>query len=210
VESLRRQKRQRRAPKLISSVPRANAVLTADHTKSSSSTLFQAPRARRARNCNTVDSHRATTYFVGPYVKQHAVLSTRYSQTNLLRAIEDILGTEHINLNTYYARPMADVFDITSSGSWTFNAVASTLLKPTTLGLDPTKVEFASGRNLKPTHNAQYWAAKTRGFEFSAEDRVPADLYNKILWVGLKGKAAPVAKTRFLKVDADDKDKDGK
>jgi DNA-binding beta-propeller fold protein YncE len=157
-----------------------------------------------------IDSHRATTYFVGPYVKQHAVVSTRYSQTNLLRTIEDILGTEHINLNTYYARPMADVFDITSSGSWTFNAVASTLLKSTTLGLDPTKVEFASGRNLKPTHNAQYWAAKTRGFDFSAEDRVPADLYNKILWEGLKGKAAPAAKTRFLKVDADDKDKNGK
>jgi hypothetical protein len=62
---------------------------------------------------------------------------------------------------------------------------------------------------LKPTHNAQYWAAKTRGFDFSAEDRVPADLYNKILWEGLKGTAAPAAKTRFLGVD-DDKDKDGK
>jgi len=156
-----------------------------------------------------VDSHRATTYFVGPYVKQHAVVSTRYSQTNLLRTIEDILGTEHLNLNTYYSRPMADVFDITSSGSWTFNAVASTLLKSTTLGLDPKKVEFASGPNLKPTHNAQYWAAKTRGFDFSAEDRVPAELYNKILWEGLKGKAAPAAKTRFSRVDAD-KDDDGK
>jgi len=156
-----------------------------------------------------VDSHRATTYFVGPYVKQHAVVSSRYSQTNLLRTVEDIFGTEHINLNTYFARPMADVFDITSSGSWTFNAVASTLLKSTTLGLDPTKVEFASGANLKPTHNAQYWAKKTRGFDFSSEDRVPADLYNKILWEGLKGKAAPAAKTRFPKVEADG-DKDGK
>lgn len=153
-----------------------------------------------------VDSHRATTYFIGPYVKTHAVVSTRYSQPNVLRTIEDILGTEHLNLNTFYARPMADVFDITSSGSWTFNAVASTLLKLTTLGLDPTKVEFAAGPNLKPTHNAQYWAKKTRGFDFSAEDRVPPDLYNKILWEGLKGTSAPAAKTRFSKVDADDKD----
>jgi len=156
-----------------------------------------------------VDSHRSTTYFVGPYVKQHAVVSAPYSQPNVLRTIEDILGTEHINLNTYYARPMADVFDINSSGSWTFNAVASTLLKLTTLGLDPKKVEFASGPDLKPTHDAQYWAAKTRGFDFSGEDRVPAQLYNKVLWVGLKGKAAPAAKTRFLRVDAD-MDKDGK
>jgi YVTN family beta-propeller protein len=152
-----------------------------------------------------VDSHRATTYFVGPYVKQHAVVSARYSQPNVLRTIEDILGTEHINLNTYYSRPMADVFDITSSGSWTFDAVASTLLKSTTLGLEPKKVEFASGPDLKPTHDAQYWAEKTRGFDFSGEDRVPAELYNKILWEGMKGTAAPAAKTRFLRVDAEDK-----
>ena len=156
-----------------------------------------------------VDSHRATTYFVGPYVKKKAVVSTRYSQANLLRTIEDILGTEHLNLNTYYARPMADAFDTKSSGKWTFKAVASTLLKSTTLVLDPTKVEFASGSDLKPTHDAQYWAQKTRGFDFSAEDRVPADLYNKILWEGLKGTAAPAAKTRFSKVEADE-DKDGK
>jgi YVTN family beta-propeller protein len=158
-----------------------------------------------------VDSHRSTTYFVGPYVKQHAVVSTPYSQPSALRTIEDILGTEHLNLNTYFARPMADAFDITSSGAWTFNAVASTLLKPLLpqLGLDPTKVLFAAGRNLKPTHDAQYWAKKTRGFDFSSEDRVPAQLYNKILWEGLKGTATPAAQTRFSKADAD-KDGDGK
>jgi DNA-binding beta-propeller fold protein YncE len=142
-----------------------------------------------------VNSHRATTYFVGPYVKTHAVVSTRYSQPNVLRTIEDILGTEHINLNTYYARPMADVFHITSSSKWTFHAVASTLLKSTTLGLDPTKVQFAAGPTLKPTHDAKYWAEKTRGFDFSEEDRVPAELYNKILWEGLKGTAAPAIQT---------------
>jgi len=168
-----------------------------------------------------VDSHRATTYVVGPYVKQQVVVSTPYSQPNVLRTIEDIVGTEHINLNTYYARPMADVFDIKSSGQWTFNAVASTLLNPILtkaiapisqgggLGLDPKNVVFAAGRQLKPTHDAQYWAAKTRGFDFSSEDRVPAQLYNKILWEGLKGKSAPVVKTRFSRVDSDG-DKDGK
>jgi len=151
-----------------------------------------------------VDSHRATTYVVGPYVKKNTVISTRYSQTSVLRTIEDILGTEHINLNTYYTRPMADVFDITSSGGWTFTAVASTLLKQTTLALAQggNKVLFAEGPNLKPTHNAKYWAAKTRGFDFSAEDRVPRDLYNKILWEGLKGTPAPVPHTRFQMIPA--------
>jgi YVTN family beta-propeller protein len=172
-----------------------------------------------------VDSHRSTTYFVGPYVRKQSVVSTRYSQASVLRTIEDIFGTEHINLNTFYARPMANVFDIESSGKWTFKAVASTLLSPILtkpiapiaqgggLGLDPTTVVFAAGRQLKPIHNAQYWAQKTRGFDFSGEDRVPADLYNKILWEGVKGTPAPIANSRFSKVDEKedkDKDKDGK
>jgi hypothetical protein len=82
------------------------------------------------------------------------------------------------------------------------------------LGLDPNKVQFAAGPNLRPTHNAQYWAKKTRGFDFSAEDRVPAQLYNKILWEGLKGKSAPAVKTRFSRANSDDdktgNSKDGK
>jgi len=89
-----------------------------------------------------VDSHRATTYFVGPYVKRYAVVSTRYSQPNVLRTIEDIFGTEHINLNTYYARPMADLFDIHSAGKWDFKAVASTLLKLTTLFDPNTNINY--------------------------------------------------------------------
>jgi hypothetical protein len=159
-----------------------------------------------------VDSHRATTYVVGPYVKKHTVVSTRYSQPSVLRTIEDILGTEHINLNTYYTRPMADIFDITSPGTWTFTAVASTLLKQTTLAgaQGDNKLNFAAGPDLKPTHNAKYWAAKTRGFDFSGEDRVPADVYNKILWEGLKGTRAPVPYSRFQKIAAvnEDADKD--
>jgi hypothetical protein len=158
-----------------------------------------------------VDSHRATTYFVGPYVKNHAVVSTRYSQPSVLRTIEDIFGTEHLNLNTYYARPMADVFDRDSSAKWSFHAVASQLLNPilTTpianggLGFSPGTVQFAAGLKMRPTHDAQYWANKTRGFDFSGEDRVPAELYNKILWEGLKGKPAPATKTSFSKVDSE-------
>ena len=69
---------------------------------------------------------------------------------------------------------------------------------------------FAAGPDLKPTHDAQYWAAKTRGFDFSEEDRVPAELYNKILWEGIKGTTAPTAKTRFSKVADNDDDGDGK
>ena len=66
--------------------------------------------------------------WAGPYVKQGAVVSTRYSQINVLRTIEDILGTEHINLNTAYQRPMTDLFDVRSDGKWSFSAQVSTAL----------------------------------------------------------------------------------
>jgi DNA-binding beta-propeller fold protein YncE len=162
-----------------------------------------------------IDSHRSTTYVVGAYVKKNTVVSTRYSQPSVLRTIEDLLGTKHLNLNTAYTRPMADVFDITSSPNWTFTAIASTLLKQTTIAMAPpagtNKILYAEGPDLKPTHNAKYWAAKTRGFDFSVEDNVPADRYNKILWVGLKGTRPPVPHSQFQsKKDNDGDDKDDK
>jgi hypothetical protein len=136
-----------------------------------------------------VDSHRATAYMVGPYVKQGAIVSTRYSQVNALRTMEDILGTEHINLNTAFQGPMADVFDIHASGAWTYSAEASTVLATTTVaqargGLG---VKYAAGPMVKPKHSAKYWAKATAGFDFSEADRVPPARFNRVLWRGLKG-----------------------
>jgi len=138
-----------------------------------------------------VDSHRATAYVVGAYVKQGRVVSARYSQVNALRTIEDILGTPHINLNTAYQRPMADVFDIRSSGQWTYSSVASTILSTTTLALaQPGEdgVKYAEGPRLKPKHSAAYWAKATAGFDFSDADLVSPARYNKVLWTGLMGR----------------------
>jgi hypothetical protein len=132
-----------------------------------------------------VDSHRATAYVVGAYVKQHAVVSTRYSQVNALRTIEDILDAPHINLNTATQPPMTDVFDITSSGAWTYDAVASTVLATTTLAASDVGPRYAAGPAVTPKHDAAYWDAVTRGFDFSDADRAPPALYNKVLWNGL-------------------------
>jgi hypothetical protein len=138
-----------------------------------------------------VDSHRATTYVVGPYVKQGAVVSTHYTQVNVLRTIEDVLGTPHINLNTAFQRPMSKVFDIESSGAWTYSATASTVLMTTTLFAqgesDKQAVRFAQGPNIKPRHNAAYWARVTAGFDFSDADRVPPARFNRVLWTGMMG-----------------------
>ena len=147
-----------------------------------------------------VDSHRGTAYVVGPYVKQGAVVSTRYNQVNALRTIEDLLGTEHINLNTAFQRPMTDVFDTKSSGKWTFFAEASTVLATTqlTLAAGPGKgIKFAAGPMLKPQHDAAYWDAVTAGFDFSEADQVPPAQFNRVLWDGLMGgKPYPVVRTQ--------------
>ena len=137
-----------------------------------------------------VDSHRATAYVVGPYVKQGAVVSTRYSQVNALRTIEDVLGTRHINLNTAYQRPMAEVFDIRGSGAWTYTAEASTVLAGTMVARkgDGLGAKFAKGPIVKPKRSASYWKRVTAGLDFSGADQVPPQRFNRIIWRGLMGK----------------------
>ena len=136
-----------------------------------------------------VDSHRGTAYVVGAYVKKGAVVSTRFSQVNALRTIEDLLGTEHINLNTAFQRPMADVFDINSPPAWTYNAVASTVLKTTQLKLDGggSTLRFAAGPNVKPKQTPAYWDKVTRGFNFAEADMVPTLKFHQVMWKGLMG-----------------------
>ena len=151
-----------------------------------------------------VDSHRTTTYMVGPYVKKNAVISTFYTQVNVLRTIEDILGAPHINLNTARQQPMADVFDIKSSPKdWTFNAVASTVLLTTDLDLGDD-VAMAKGPAVLPKHDAAYWAKVTSHLDFSEADLITPLHYNKILWEGLMdGKPYPEIHSRWASEEED-------
>ncbi len=134
-----------------------------------------------------VDAHRSTAYVVGPYVRQNAVVSTHYNTVNMVRTIEEILGTDHLNLNDDHQGPMADLFDL-NQPNWTFTATASNLLRNTGLiGLPGITHHFAPGPQLTPTHDQDWWAKRTKGYDWSHEDRVPADAYNRTLWEGLKG-----------------------
>ncbi len=142
-----------------------------------------------------VDSHRGPAFIVGPYVKKGAVVDTLYSQVNVIRTIEDIFGTEHVNLNTAFQRPMADVFDISSSNTWSYTAQASTFLATTTLASVETgngHLRYAAGPVLQPQHDAAYWDAATTGFDFTDADQVPPEQFNRVLWNGLMaGKPYP-------------------
>ncbi len=130
-----------------------------------------------------VDAHRSTAFIVGPYVKQNAVVSSNYTTTDLIRTIEDVLGTGQLNLNDALSIPMADVFDLNQK-AWDYNAAPSALLGGTHL---PLPQSIAKNNVPKPTHDFRYWATATKGMDFSAEDRINFGQYNHILWKGLMG-----------------------
>ncbi|HLY20199.1 MAG TPA: hypothetical protein VKR61_23390 [Bryobacteraceae bacterium] len=132
-----------------------------------------------------VDAHRTTAYVAGPYVRHGAVVSTYYTTVNMIRTIEDVLGLEHLNLNTATERPMTDVFDI-NQRDWNFDAAPSAILANTRLPIPPP-----ASPALVPSHDAAYWAAKTAGFDFRGEDRVDAQKFNRIIWEGLMSTSYP-------------------
>jgi hypothetical protein len=45
-------------------------------------------------------------------------------------------------------------------------------------------------------HDAAWWAAKTKGFDFSDADRIDADAFNRILWQGSMGDDVPYPTVR--------------
>jgi YVTN family beta-propeller protein len=133
-----------------------------------------------------VDARRSIAYVVGPYVKQGAVVSNRYTTVNMIRTIEDVLGLDHLNVYTATQRPMTAAFDL-DQREWSYKAKPSALLANTQLPIPLSS--FASYKSIpKPTHDAAYWAEVTKEFDFAVEDHLgdPAK-FNRIVWRGLKG-----------------------
>jgi hypothetical protein len=94
------------------------------------------------------------------------------------------LGQYHLNIHTATAAPMTDLFDL-SQKNWNFKAIASDYLKNTQLPI-PTGA-YVSKSIPRPTHDAAYWADKTKEFDFSVEDHLGnVEKFNRIVWQGLK------------------------
>lgn len=136
-----------------------------------------------------VDSHRSVAFVVGPYVKHGAVISKRYNTVRMLRTIEDILGIPHLNLNDEWARPMSAVFT-DKKKPWTYTAIVPPVLCSTELPVTcPAKA--APGAITKPLHSAAYWGEKTKGMDFSTEDKLDAQRFNRLLWHAFNGENTP-------------------
>lgn len=131
-----------------------------------------------------VDAHRSVAFIAGPYVKQHAVVSDRYTTVSMIRTIEEILGLQPLNVHDAHARPMTNAFD-TSMAAWTYQAQVPAMLRSTKLPL-PAELPAQRTGMVHPLHDASWWSAKTRSFDFTEEDRLDSAAYNRILWEGMK------------------------
>jgi len=139
-----------------------------------------------------VDAHRSLAFVVGPYVRQNALVSDRYTSVHVLRTIEDVLGIEPLGLNDSSVEPMTAVFD-RALRPWEYQAMVPAVLRTTQLPLPAASASVPADDRAydQPRHDAAYWAAKTEGMDFSAEDRIDTPRFNRILWAGLMGDAVP-------------------
>ncbi len=130
-----------------------------------------------------VNAHRSVALVIGPYVKQGALVSKRYTTVNMLRTMVDVLGLDPLGLNDAMAEPMSEVFDVTQAG-WSYRPVVPPVLRSTALPLPPAATACVA----RPKHSAAYWAAAMAGQDFSSEDRLDTVRFNRALWKGLKGR----------------------
>jgi len=137
-----------------------------------------------------VDAFRSIALFAGPYVRQHALVSKRYTTVSVIKTIEDILGFGPMGLNDALAAPMSEVFDPTVT-SWSYTATVPSVLRSTKLPLPPD----AHASVTRPRHSAKYWAKAMAGQDFSEPDRIEPVAFTHALWRGLMGdKPYPVAR----------------
>jgi YVTN family beta-propeller protein len=131
-----------------------------------------------------VDAHRSAAFIVGPCVRQGVRLSRHYTTVNLLRTITDVLGIDHLGLFDATQAPMSAVFE-PHCPSWNYEATVSGLLRAADVTLPIPSTTPVVGAVRSPTHPMDYWAKRTEGLDFQAEDRIDAGAYNRLLWQGL-------------------------
>jgi len=142
-----------------------------------------------------VSGDRSLAFILGPYVKQGAVVSNPYSTVTMMRTIEEVLGVSQLSVHDAGVAPMTDAFDVRQhcdskkgeeTPCWTYSAVPSQLLYNTTLPLPSIGSANKAGIP-QSTHTAAWWEAKTKGMDFTQEDRNDPATFNRIIWEGMMG-----------------------
>jgi hypothetical protein len=90
---------------------------------------------------------------------------------------------------------MADAFT-PEYKPWSYTARVPVMLRSTQLPLPPAPAPGAAdgdtdAASAKPRHTAAWWAAHSRGQDFSVEDDLDTDRFNRALWLGLAPQGVP-------------------
>ncbi len=138
-----------------------------------------------------VDAHRSIAYVVGPYVKQNAVISERYTTVSMVHTIEAILGVSPSSIYSAASVPMSEVFDV-NQASWTYTAKVPSILRTSKL---PLPASTASNRVDLPTlardtHDVKYWQRRLGDMDYDVEDKLDVTRFNRELWKGMMGNRA--------------------
>jgi len=175
-------------------------VDTIAHSEYANNTLIFVIEDDPQDGADHVSGDRSLAFILGPYVKHGAVVSTFYNTVAMVRTIEDVLGLPHLSIHDVGVAPMARAFDTDrschslqggGSSCWTYSATPSLYLKNTTLPIN-FPASLATAAVPRPTHDAAWWAAKTKGMDFRAEDLNNPAKFNRIIWEGMKGTPYPV------------------
>jgi Phosphoesterase family len=128
-----------------------------------------------------VDGHRTPYFVISPYSKRHVTDSNLYTNTNMLRSMELMLGLDSLTRFDLNARPIDSCFnekpDLTP-----FVHVKNNV----PLG------EFNPGRvATKMTPEQKFWQAKTDSLDWSHVDAANSYWLNRIIWASTHPDGTP-------------------
>jgi YVTN family beta-propeller protein len=126
-----------------------------------------------------VDGHRTVGLVISPYTKRGEVVSNYYSQINMVRTMENILGIPPMNQFDAAAEPMSDCFTDTPD----FTPYESL---PNNIPLDELNPPLES-----LTGEALHWAKKSLEQDLEDVDRINEDTFNRVIWHAVKGYDVP-------------------
>ena len=114
-----------------------------------------------------IDSHRSCFFAISAY-NRPGTIHRFANTTDVVAAIEDILGLDRLSKFDYFSRPLSDIF------------VETPDLSPWTSIVPQVDMNETNA----PTTAA---ARASAGLDFSAPDRVDDAMFNQILWSMMKG-----------------------
>jgi hypothetical protein len=126
-----------------------------------------------------VDGHRNPTQVISPYARRGAVVHDYYTQLNVMRTIEQILGLPPMNQMDMTATPMYDAF--TNTPNNTPYTVRPNEIPLTTVNPDPSQLTGAE----------KAWAQWSSEQNYKTEDMANMAQFNRDIWYSTNNFATP-------------------